>query len=131
MDDHDETVRDLMTKLMEAVEASLASSGPVRDALAELSRSGYDAKLFFVANAEAAGEAGTAEDADAPEPGAADAGPAGAARDDDDVEVDEDEAAALVRGEWVGPSDDDDLRFELTKRDQDFLKSLSIRPETG
>ena len=31
----------------------------------------------------------------------------------------------------LGPSDDDDLRFELTKRDQDFLKSLSIRPETG
>jgi hypothetical protein len=129
MDDHDETVRDLMTKLMEAVEASLASSGPVRDALAELSRRGYDAKLFFVANAEAAGEAGPAEDADAAE--VADAGPAGAAQDGDDVEVDEDEAAALVRGEWVGPSDDDDLRFELTKRDQDFLKSLSIRPETG
>jgi hypothetical protein len=128
MDDHDQTVRDLMTKLMEAVEASLASSGPVRDALAELSRSGYDAKLFFVANAEAAA---TAEDTDAAEPEAAGAAGPGDAADDDDGEVEDDEAAALVRGEWVGPSDDDDLRFELTKRDQDFLKSLSIRPETG
>src|SRR5919201_2715879 len=65
--DKDDAVRDLMAKLMQAVEASLSTSSEVRDALAELVRNGYEARLFFVANAESAdgaGEDGGEEEAD-------------------------------------------------------------------
>lgn len=111
-------VRDLMAKLMEAVEASLSTSTAVRDALAELVRNGYEARLFFVANAEAVSD------------------------EDDDEEEDsergrpilggviDDEEALVLREIGVAP-DDSELRSELTKLDRDFLKSLNIRPETG
>ena len=50
--ENSDAIRDLMGKLMKAVEASLSHSTAVREALAELVRNGYEAKLFFVANAE-------------------------------------------------------------------------------
>jgi len=109
--DHDEEIRDLMSKLMEAVEASLSTSSAVHDALAELVKNGYEARLFFVANAES-----DAEGEDEREAGE------GAADDEDQT--------LLVR-EIGGTPDAGDLRFELTKLDYDFLKSLHIRPETG
>jgi hypothetical protein len=105
MGDKDE-VRDLMTKLMRAVEASLSSSTAVRDALAELVRNGYEARLFFVANADSAG-----------------------ASEEGSGEVEEDEAPVLR--EIGAVIDDGDLSAELTKHDCDFLKSLNIRLESG
>ncbi|MGH7320274.1 MAG: hypothetical protein ACRELA_11710 [Candidatus Rokuibacteriota bacterium] len=106
--DKDDEIRDLMAKLMRAVEASLSTSTAVREALAELVRSGYEARLFFVANAEVPGE----KDSDG---------------EDDEASVEEEEAS-LVREIGAVP-DAGDLRFELTKLDYDFLKSLHIRPE--
>ena len=103
-----EAVRELMAKLMAAVEASLSGSSAVREALAELGRNGYDARLFFVANAE------SEEDGDVEGPEGEDA---------------EDEAPVLH--EVGGATEDGDLRFDLTKLDRDFLKSLHIRPEGG
>lgn len=117
MEDSD-VVRDLMAKLMEAVEASLSSSGAVREALAELVRNGYEAKLFFVANAESADGA----DADDDEDAETEASPARSDGDEDD---------AFVLREIGAGRDDGDLQFELTKLDQDFLKSVKIRPESG
>ncbi len=103
----DAAVRDLMAKLMAAVEVSLAGSVAVREALAELGRQGYEARLFFVANAE------SQDDGDGEE-------------HDGDVDA-EDEAPVLRE---IGPfADDGDLRSDLTKLDRDFLKSLHIRPE--
>ena len=107
MEDSD-AVRDLMAKLMAAVEASLSGSTAVRDALAELVKNGYEARLFFVANAESASR----EDAE-----------------DDGDGSGEDEAPVLR--EIGAVVDDGDLRFDLTKLDRDFLKSLHIRPESG
>jgi len=112
----DEEVRDLMTRLMDAVQASLSSSGPVREALAELTRNGYEARLFFVANAEAPD---AADEAESPSEEGAEA--------DDASDADE---GTLVFHE-VGTPADDDLSAELTKLDRDFLRSLNIRPETG
>jgi hypothetical protein len=69
-----EEVRELMAKLMAAVEASLAGSPAVKEALAELERSGYEPKLYFVANAEVAADEdeddaeGDPVEAEAPEP---------------------------------------------------------------
>lgn len=95
----DDEIRELMTKLMKAIEASLAASDAVREALEEIVRRGYEAKLFFVANAERSEEdEGDAEEAEAPEWG------------------------AMTEG---------DLRFELTRLDKDFLKSLHIRPDAS
>lgn len=116
MDGKDEAVRDLMAKLMQAVEASLATSSAVREALAELVRNGYEARLFFVANAESAENEG--EGAEAPSDGDAEAG----------EETDEEETY-VVREIGAAPDAAADLRYELTKLDQDFLKSLHIRPE--
>jgi hypothetical protein len=116
--DKDEAIRDLMAKLMQAVESSLSTSSEVRDALADLVRNGYEARLFFVANAESAEEADGEEDAD----GAEDAVGGG--------EEEEEEATYVVREIGAAP-DAGDLRFELTKLDRDFLKSLHIRPENA
>ncbi len=114
--DNDEAIRDLMAKLMQAVEASLSTSSEVREALAELVRNGYEARLFFVANAESA-ERGDGED----EAERADG-------DDAEAAEAEEEEASVVREIGALP-DTSDLRFELTKLDRDFLKSLHIRPE--
>jgi hypothetical protein len=109
--DKDDDIRDLMAKLMQAVEASLSTSSEVRDALAELVRNGYEARLFFVANAESADSSDHAE--------------AG----DEESEAEEEETY-VVREIGAGP-DGAEIRFELTKLDRDFLKSLHIRPENG
>jgi len=114
-------IRELMARLMAAVEASLSTSAAVREALEELVRNGYEARLFFVANAESAEAPAGVEEA------AAEAAEA-------DEEVDEEpeelgEAAAPVVPE-IGAAPGE-LRFELTKLDRDFLKSLQIRPESG
>jgi hypothetical protein len=122
----DDEIRDLMGKLMEAVEASLSTSTEVRAALADLVRNGYEARLFFVANAEAA-EAEGAENGD------------GAERSETEEEGSAEESAAAagdeeetyVVREIGATADGGDLRFELTKLDRDFLKSLHIRPENG
>jgi hypothetical protein len=107
--DKDDEIRDLMGKLMQAVEASLSTSSEVREALAELVRNGYEARLFFVANAEAADGS---DHGDGEESGA------------------EEEETYVVREIGAVP-DASDVHFELTKLDRDFLKSLHIRPESG
>src|SRR5262245_42899588 len=104
----DDEIRDLMGKLMEAVEASLSTSTEVRAALAELVRNGYEARLFFVANAEAAesdengdqAERGEAEEDESREEGAGSTG---------------DEEETYVVREIGAMSDGGDLRFELTR----------------
>jgi hypothetical protein len=116
----DEAVRDLMARLMDAVQASLQSSGAVREALAELTRNGYEARLFFVANAEEPDASDEAEDPAAGDP---------EVRAEADDTSDEDEQTLVFHE--VGTPADDDLSAELTKLDRDFLRSLNIRPETG
>src|SRR3990170_1842682 len=110
--DRDDAIRDLMTKLMQAVEASLSTSSEVREALAELVRNGYEARLFFVANTESAERGEGEEELDAAGSEASEA---------------EEEETYVVREIGALP-DTSDLRFELTKLDRDFLKSLHIRP---
>lgn len=116
----DAAVRDLMARLMDAVQASLQSSGAVREALAELTRNGYEARLFFVANAEAPEATDDAEDSSEAD---------SEARADGN-EARDGEEPPLVFHE-VGTSADDDLSAELTKLDRDFLRSLNIRPEAS
>lgn len=108
----DEAIRELMAKLMRAVEASISTSAAVREALAELVRNGYEARLFFVANAESSALGEAAEGGDAEE-----------------AEGAPDEPENPVEREIGAVSDGGDLRFELTKLDRDFLKSLHIRPD--
>ena len=55
MDERD-VVRDLVAKLIEAVEASLDGSAAVREALDELVRSGYEPRIILLADAAAARE---------------------------------------------------------------------------
>jgi hypothetical protein len=94
MDERD-AVRDLVAKLIEAVEASLDGSPAVRDALDELVRNGFEPRLILLGAAEA--DLGAdAEDAA-----------------EDDLE----EAR--------------DLRYEMTKLDRDFLRTVRIQPESG
>jgi hypothetical protein len=114
MDDRD-VVRDLVAKLIEAVEASLDGSPAVRDALDELVRNGFEPRLILLADATARSSSSdeSADDEDtsataAAEPGA-DAGDGG----EDDLE----EAR--------------DLRYEMTKLDRDFLRTVRIQPESG
>ncbi len=118
MEDSD-AVRDLMAKLMEAVEASLSGSTAVREALAELVKNGYEARLFFVANAQSARETDDQDGRDG------DAETARAEWDGDD------EDRPFVMREVGAVLDDGDAALELTKLDRDFLKSLNIRPENS
>ncbi len=115
--DNDEAIRDLMAKLMRAVEDSLSTSTAVRDALAELVRNGYEARLFFVANAESADGAETDADGETEPEG-------------DEAADGDDEQSYVIREIGAAP-DSSELRFELTKLDRDFLKSLHIRPENA
>jgi hypothetical protein len=112
MDERD-VVRDLVAKLIEAVEASLDGSAAVREALDELVRSGYEPRLILLA--DAAPRASESDD---------DADPAEEASDadhrsdvDETIEEDSEEAA--------------DLSYELTKLDRDFLRTVRIRSEGG
>ena len=113
MDERD-VVRDLVAKLIEAVEASLDGSPAVREALDELVRNGFEPRLIFLADASAR-PSGADEEVD----GAADAAPEG------DREPAADEAADDELDE------ERDLRYEMTKLDRDFLRTVRIQPESG
>ena len=109
MDERD-VVRDLVAKLIEAVEASLDGSPAVREALDELVRNGFEPRLIFLADASAR-PSGADEEVD----GAADAAPEGDREPAADDELDEER----------------DLRYEMTKLDRDFLRTVRIQPESG
>jgi hypothetical protein len=110
MDERD-VVRDLVAKLIEAVEASLDNSPAVREALDELVRNGFEPRLILLADAEA-------RSADADEEAATDEAPEEGGRDTDaEAATDLDEAR--------------ELEYELTKLDRDFLRTVRIRPESG
>ena len=112
MDERD-VVRDLVAKLIKAVEASLDESPAVREALDELVRSGYDPRLILLADAaprtgDAEGSDDHADETSEPEH-----------RTDVEDALDED------------PEEAEDLRYELTKLDRDFLRTVRIRSEGG
>ena len=112
MDERD-VVRDLVAKLIEAVEASLDGSPAVREALDELVRNGFEPRLVLLADASARASA-----ADDGVDGAADVAPEGDREPADEAADDElDEAR--------------DLRYEMTKLDRDFLRTVRIQPESG
>ena len=112
MDERD-VVRDLVAKLIEAVEASLDGSPAVREALDELVRNGFEPRLILLADASAQGS-GADEGVD----GAADVALEGDREPVDEAADDElDEAR--------------DLRYEMTKLDRDFLRTVRIQPESG
>ena len=117
--ENEDEIRELMAKLIQAVEASLATSAAVREALAELVRQGYEARLYFIANAESADAAAGEEDEEAGEAVETDG-------TEPSIEID-----ARIVPEIGAVPDGGEPRFELTKRDRDFLKSVYIRPETG
>lgn len=106
--DNRDVVRDLVAKLIEAVEASLDASPAVREALDELVKNGFEPRLMLLADA-------AARSADASEP-ADDTSEA----TDDDHDADEDELDEAR-----------DLRYEMTKLDRDFLRTVRIQPESG
>ncbi len=112
MDERD-VVRDLVSKLIEAVEASLDGSPAVQEALDELVRNGFEPRLILLADAAARSSSAEETAEDAPE------------------------AADADRGSDAGdaPADDldeaHDLRYELTKLDRDFLRTVRIQPESG
>lgn len=106
--DNRDVVRDLVAKLIEAVEASLDASPAVREALDELVKNGFEPRLMLLADA-------AARSADASEP-ADDTSEAA----DDDRDADEDELDEMR-----------DLRYEMTKLDRDFLRTVRIQPESG
>ncbi len=81
-------------------------------------RNGYEARLFFVANAESTDGDGESEGDGAESPEASE-GPEA-----------EEEETYVVREIGALP-DTSDVRYELTKLDRDFLKSLHIRPENA
>jgi hypothetical protein len=112
--DNEDQVRELMAKLIQAVEASLATSGSVREALAELVKHGYEARLYFVASADSGSDEDDDEDA------------ADADRAEPSIEID-----ARIVPEIGAAADGGEPRFELTKLDRDFLRSVYIRPEAG
>jgi len=114
MDERD-VVRDLVAKLIEAVEASLDGSPAVREALDELVRNGFEPRLILLADAAraSASEEEAAVDDDAPEASDEERGADGEEASDEDLE----EAR--------------DLEYELTKLDRDFLRTVRIRPESG
>jgi hypothetical protein len=125
---NEDAVRELMARLMEAVEASLAGSAPVREALEALAREGYEPKLFFVANA---GDDGDGPDEDGEE------------GSDGDADADAEESSRLgldMSARWSlrsrPPAGDGDARDEdepptadLTSLDRDFLRSVRIRSD--
>jgi hypothetical protein len=114
MDERD-VVRDLVAKLIEAVEASLDNSPAVREALDELVRNGFEPRLILLADAEA-------RSADSDEESATDEAPeASAGGRDTDAEAATDEDLEEAR----------ELEYELTKLDRDFLRTVRIRPESG
>lgn len=117
MDERD-VVRDLVAKLIEAVEASLDGSPAVRDALDELVRNGFEPRLILLADAAARSSSGDegADDEDAS--GTAEAEPGADAADAGDAGEDDLEEAR-------------DLRYEMTKLDRDFLRTVRIQPESG
>jgi hypothetical protein len=114
MDERD-VVRDLVAKLIEAVEASLDGSPAVRDALDEFVRNGFEPRLILLADATARSSSGD-ESAD-------DEDPSG--------------TAEAESGADVGDAGEDDLeeardlRYEMTKLDRDFLRTVRIQPESG
>lgn len=114
MDERD-VVRDLVAKLIEAVEASLDSSPAVREVLDELVRNGFEPRLILLADAAARS---SASDEEAAADDAADAS-------DGERSVDADEATDEELEEAR------DLQYELTKLDRDFLRTVRIRPESG
>jgi hypothetical protein len=115
MDERD-VVRDLVAKLMEAVEASLDGSPAVREAMDELVRNGYVPRLILLADASARA-VDADEDAEAP----------------NDAAEPEHADATLDAGESSEDESEDarDLRYELTKLDRDFLRTVRIQPESG
>jgi hypothetical protein len=124
MDERD-VVRDLVAKLIEAVEASLDGSAAVREALDELVRSGYEPRVILLADA-AARAADSDDDSD------------DAAEDDRHAEAhaaaDGPETPKAPEANDAAEEDPDealDLRYELTKRDRDFLRMVRIRTEGG
>ena len=114
MDERD-VVRDLVAKLIEAVEASLDGSPAVRDALDELVRNGFEPRLILLADATVRASGGDegADDEDASGTAEAEPGADGGDAGEDDLE----EAR--------------DLRYEMTKLDRDFLRTVRIQPESG
>jgi hypothetical protein len=112
MDERD-VVRDLVSKLIEAVEASLDGSPAVQEALDELVRNGFEPRLILLADAAARASSGEDTAEDAPEAADADRGSDAGDASGDDL----DEAH--------------DLRYELTKLDRDFLRTVRIQPESG
>jgi hypothetical protein len=121
MDERD-VVRDLVAKLIEAVEASLDGSAAVREVLDELVRSGYEPRIILLA--DAAPRTGDSGDDDEPGDDASESdhrSDAASAQDAANAHADaaeEDEEGA-------------DLRYELTKLDRDFLRTVRIRSEGG
>jgi hypothetical protein len=112
MDERD-VARDLVAKLIEAVEASIDQSAAVREALDQLLRSGYEPRLILLA--DAAPRAGAADESDDTVDETAEADH----RSEDDEALEEESAEAA------------DLRYELTKLDRDFLRTVRIRSEGG
>ena len=82
-------------------------------------KNGYEARLFFVANAESARETDDQDGQDG-DPEAARAEWEG-----------DDEDEPFVMREVGAVLDDGEAGLELTKLDRDFLKSLNIRPENS
>jgi len=113
MDDRD-VVRDLVAKLIEAVEASLDSSPAVREALDELVRSGFEPRLILLADATP-----RASSVDEGDDGATDQAP------------DADRGADTEDGADDDLEESRDLDYEMTKLDRDFLRTVRIRPESG
>ena len=116
MDERD-VVRYLVAKLIEAVEASLDGSPAVREALDELVRNGFEPRLILLADAAARsrGADETTDEATDEAPEVTDG-----ARGPDAGEVAEDDLEEAR-----------DLRYELTKLDRDFLRTVRIQPESG
>jgi hypothetical protein len=112
MDERD-VVRDLVAKLIEAVEASLDESTAVREALDELVRSGYEPRLILLA--DAAPRAAESDESD----------------DHADAAAEPDHRADVEDALDEDPEEAEDLRYELTKLDRDFLRTVRIRSEGG
>lgn len=109
MDERDAVVRELVARLMDAVEASLDGSPAVREALEALRGHGLEPRLIVLADA-----------------GAREADEAASGAEAEDAELADDAA-----DEEAERRDPHDLRYGLTARDRDFLRTVRIRPESG